>query len=81
MRVSLLLAEGIQAPSGRLVLPSCCTKGPDRCPTPLGRVRLFDAFGREEKEQSHVLAVTQVRSNSSAYCACFALHVFITGCT
>ncbi|GBF93200.1 hypothetical protein Rsub_05932 [Raphidocelis subcapitata] len=61
VRVSLFLAEGIQAPDGRIVLPSCLKSGGGAgADVPLGRVRMFGADGRVASEQRRPLAVMQV---------------------
>jgi len=74
VRISLFLTEGIQAPNGSFVLPSCCNNlaasgwasssggggGPAVGEVALGRVRMFDASGRLECEERHPLAVLQV---------------------
>ena len=48
VRVSLFLAEGIQAPSGRLLLPPCTSRAGG---LPLGLVRTYDAAGGAVTDQ------------------------------
>jgi hypothetical protein len=54
VRVSLFLSEGIQAPDGRIVLPTCTA-----CDA--GRVRVFGAGGRQLREERPPLAALQVQ--------------------
>ena len=54
VRVSLLMAEGLQTEAGRFALPAC------HCPA-LGGVRAFDpATGRVASERRHALAVERI---------------------
>jgi hypothetical protein len=53
VKVSLFMSEGIQAPNGKLVLPSCVKEG-------LGRVRTFGPEGKCLKEEQLELACLKV---------------------
>ena len=62
VKVSLFLSEGIQAPNGKLVLPSCIKEG-------LGKVRTFGPEGkciRDERLELDCLKVSGGKSERRA---------------